>query len=156
MAVYYNLGVDCGPTEIVARKVARHFRGFSIPIPDYEPALCDLTVEEHRSQWFVGVWPCGMSYGSPMHQDRSELVDETMVHHIGEKIYARLATIRGFRRAKFGGECFDQLAFATAEEDDDIGYVGMVYRVCDFPSEPADCVVRPFSDDYRIVIDVKR
>lgn len=144
MAVYFNLGVDCGPDEAVRDAVVAAFPG---------PILGDVELYADtvflRDSWFVGIFVKGMWYGNPGCRD--ELLTDTAMVRVREALYERLRSLRGYRRACFGGECYDQLAHGSPEEDVDVEYVDMVFEAARYPV-PTGAEVVPFSPGYLLVV----
>ena len=154
MAIYYNLGIDCGAEREVAEGMMRHFEGFSIGLPDTPPVVVELTCEQARGLWFVGVWPVGVSRGAPR-GDRVELLSDAPLQAIEEALWDRLAEIIGYRRAMFGAEIYDMFTFAHRDEDSDIDYQGMVFAVDLFP--PSNAVeTTAFREGYARVTELRR
>ena len=152
MAIYYTMGVDCGSDRLLADRIVQHFDGFRIALTDILPVVCKSYAETHRGLWFVCVFPRGMGYGTfPESDRRPELTNKDVEAEVRRQLYAELSALPGFRRAMFGGECFDQMTFADPEEDSDIDYGYMISSVSFFPDPPPGRTVEPFADGYRIV-----
>ena len=152
MAVYFNLGIDCGPDPEAAVRAAAHFQGFTISLPGIAPVACDVSSARARGLEFVGVWPRGMSHALPTWDDRPELTgDEATIGKIRDAMYRHLAGLRGYRRAMFGGEAYDMLLGATEEEDADVDYTDMVFSAADFAA-PQGRAVTAFSPGYLRVL----
>ena len=115
MAIYWTMGVDCGSDAALAATIAQHFDGFTVSPAGVPPTNCESHVETHRGIHFVCVHPRGMGNGT--HPDLANDACESAVRYI---LYPELLKLLGFRRALFGAECFDSMAFATPEEDSDI------------------------------------
>jgi hypothetical protein len=157
MAIYYNLGIDCGADESVAVAAMVHFDGFAIDVPGRDAAVCSVARRHARGLWFVEVSPAGLGQGIPHPlPSRPELCDPVTLGLIGAALHARLKSFSGYRRAMFGGEVFDQFVHATPEEDQEIDYAGLIFCRKQFPTVPPGCAVEPFSAGYRIVSDVVR
>jgi hypothetical protein len=92
----------------------------------------------------------------PESERRPELANDDCESAVRDILYAELHGLLGFHRAMFGAECFDQLAFATPDEDSDIDYGFMISSVAVFPDSPSDCQCEPFADGYRIVTSLGR
>ena len=150
MAIYFNLGIDCGSEEAMADVALRHFKDFLVDLPGLLPAGCKVWKVEARGRWFVGVWPEGLGYGT-LPTCRPELVREPNLERIRNALYAKLSELRGYRRALFGGEAYEVLACATPEDDDDIDYADMVFRIEEFPTPATGLSVGTFSAGYAIV-----
>ena len=152
MAIYYTMGVDCGSDREVAERIVQHFDGFTIPIRDSAPLVCRSHSESRRNILFVCVYPRGMGFAThPTSEGRPELANENSESDVREALYAELPALLGFRRAMFGAECFDQIAYATPDEDSDIDYGYMISSEAAFPDPPVDRTCKPFADGYRIV-----
>lgn len=157
VAIYWTMGVDCGADSELAAKVVRHFDGFIIDLQTFAPIACKAHTETHRDIRFVCVHPRGMGRATlPETERRPELANDHCESAVRDILYAELHGLPGFRRAMFGGECFDQLAFATSDEDADIAYDFMISSVAAFPDLPSNCQCESFADGYRIVTSVHR
>ena len=157
MATYFNLGIDCGSNADLAAAAMAHFHDFTIELPDGAPAICATNQSHQRGLWFVEVWPRGMGYGiPPTLPSRPELCDARPLEIIGDALRARLQALSGYRRALFGGEAYDLLAFATAEEDNDRDYVGLIFAQDMFSDLPAHCTIESFAPGYAQVTAVRR
>jgi hypothetical protein len=62
-----------------------------------------------------------------------------------------LSTQSGYRRAWFGAERYDTFLNATAYEDDDLDYLGMIFCTQQFPTIPGTLKTADFARDYRRV-----
>ena len=157
MAIYFNLAVDCSSNERVATAVMAHFHDLVIELPGNPPAVCSASHSHQRGLWFVEVWPLGMGYGIPSTlPSRPELCDARPLEMISRALYARLQALSGYRRAVFGAEVYDLLAFATAAEDNDLDYGGLVFSQAAFPDVPAGCAIEPFAPGYARITEVRR
>ena len=146
------MGVDCGSDATLAAKIARQFDEFHISLAGVLPVACDASVETHRNIHFVCVHPRGMGNGTlPENERRPDLTDEGVVSVVRNRLYAELKNLLGFRRAMFGAECFDQMAFAMPDEDSDIDYGFMISSIEVFPKPPLDRKYEPFAEGYRMV-----
>lgn len=146
------MGVDCGSDRELAERITRHFDGFTIAVPDAPPLVCKSQSEEHRDIHFVCVYPRGMGFATlPESERRPELANDDTESLVRQVLYAELPVLLGFRRAMFGAECFDQITFATPEEDSDIDYGYMISSESHFPNPPDDRTCEPFANGYRIV-----
>ena len=152
VAIYWTIAVDCGSDAMLAAGIAQHFDGFTVS-PAVAPATdCKSHVETHRDIHFVCVHPRGIGNMTfPETERRPDLANDDCESAIRDILYAELHNLLGFRRAMFGAECFDQMAFATPDEDSDIDYGFMISSVADFPEPPRERQHRPFADGYRIV-----
>lgn len=152
MAIYWTMGVDCGSDATLAAKISRQFDGFVISPTGMPAVTCNAHVETHRNIHFVRVHPRGMGVGTlPENERRPELTDDRSESAVRSTLYVELKKLPGFRRAMFGAECFDQMAFATPEEDSEIDYGFMISSIKAFPESPAERKCEPFADGYRIV-----
>lgn len=152
MAIYWTMGVDCGADRALADRIVRHFDGYSIALPEGSPLVCKSHVDTQRGIHFVCVYPRGMGFATlPENERRPELANEHTESLVRDVLYSDFRSLSGFRRAMFGAECFDQMAYATAEEDSDIDYEHMISSISTFPDEPPNRTCQPFADDYRIV-----
>ena len=152
MAIYWTMGIDCGSDAALAEKLVQHFDGFTVAPLDVPATNCKSHVETHRDIHFVFVHPRGMGNMTfPESDRRPDLANDACELVIRDILYAELRNLLGFRRAMFGAECFDQIAFATPDEDSDIDYGFMISSVRAFPESPPDRQCEPFSDGYRIV-----
>jgi hypothetical protein len=154
MAIYYNLGIDCGSERADAERIAGSFADMTISVPNLEPVLVHVTMEDRRGLWFVGVWPKGMGHGT-LPRNRPELLEAETHSKIEDALLDRLATTTGYRRAMFGAEAYDTLTFATPEEDNDIDYQGMIFSLRHF-TPTSSLTTRAFCDEYLVVTDVER
>lgn len=156
MAIYWTMGVDCGADRALADRIVQHFDGYSIALPEGSPLVCESHVETQRGIHFVCVYPRGMGCATiPQNEGRPELANEhteSLVRHV---LYSDLRSLPGFRRAMFGAECFDYMAYATAEEDADIDCGDMISSISTFPEDPPDRTCQPFADGYRIVTSMR-
>lgn len=149
MAVYFNLGIDCGKSTDAADAVAAHFQGFKVSFPEVGDVECEVWRECREGYCFIGVWPRGLGYAIPS-GSRHELLPYEA--EIGEALYRRLSSVGGYRRAIFGGEAYDMLRSGmTQAELMDNDYVGMVYAEAEFPGPPPGRLVRPFRPGYLFV-----
>ncbi len=157
MATYFNLGIDCGTNADMAAAAMAHFHEFVVELPDGAPAICATHRSHQRDLWFVEVWPQGMGYGiPPTLPSRPELCDAQPLEIIRDALHARLQALSGYRRALFGGEAYDLLAFATPEEDNDLDYAGLIFSQDLFPDLPTHCTIKPFASGYLQVTEVRR
>ena len=152
MAIYWTMGVDCGTDQALADRIVQHFDGYLIALPDGAPLVCKSHVETHRGIHFVCVYPRGMGFAThPENERRPELANDHTESLVRDVLYSELRSLLGFRRALFGAECFDQMTYATPEEDSDIDYGYMISSTSDFPHAPPDRTSQPFASGYRIV-----
>ena len=150
MAIYFNLGIDCGRFSQTADIIERHFKDLKFRLPGIADVECEVSREQNLDYQFVCVWPRGMGYGTRDH--RPELLQfESLVK---SKLYEHLSHIGGYRRALFGGEAFDVLWGGTAEELMDNDYINMIYANEEFPT-PTGGQVMAFAEGYSIVLDSK-
>ena len=150
MAVYWNLAIDCGSDEIAAGRIAEHFRQTTVVIPPYPPIELKVSLAKERDKYFICIWPIGMGAGIPPSYaaSRRELISEEMIAQVGDQLLRQLATQSGYRRAMFGGECFDTFVYATAEEDDDIDYLDLIFSTQHFPTIPRNLTTSEFAKGY--------
>src|SRR6266699_4635285 len=98
MAVYFDLGIDCGRSQRVADELAHQFENVKIGLRGIPDAECEVWRKENHGYHFVGVWPRGMGYGTTRYHRPELLSDE---HHVAIKKerYNRLSRVSGYRRA---------------------------------------------------------
>jgi hypothetical protein len=154
MAVYWNLAIDCGANETVATQIAQHFRQSRVIIEPHAPVELSVGIANERDKYFISIWPVGMGAGIPpgYGSTRPELLSEDMIARVGDHLLGQLATQTGFRRAMFGAERFDTFVHATAEEDDDIDYSGMIFSTQHFPTIPRNLTTSEFAKGYCKVV----
>lgn len=153
MAIYYNMCVDCGSDAALADSIESHFCNYSLDLPNCDTVCCKSLRATERGIEFAGVEPIGMGYGTlPAALRRPDLIDPDIVQKIRENLYHELKQFYGFRRAMFGAECWDQLIFATSDEDMDIDYGWMISSIQHFPNDPDDASIDRYNDGYRIVV----
>ena len=116
MAIYYNLGVDCGSDEAIADLVVSHFENYHVDLPGVAPVEFRLSKTFERSRWYVGACSVGLSHGSPM-GDRPEIVNDEMLRIID--------------------------------------YLGMIFSVAEFGSDPPGLTVENFSTGLKRVTETR-
>ncbi len=122
MAVYWNLGL-CARTSADADACIVFFRKRRLVLDDVEVAL-EVHCSERADEWLVGVWPRGMSHGSPSGSDPRLTTDDA--HARIARIFDQwLREAPPFRAAFFGGEAFD-FFLDDAESIDAEGIRGLV------------------------------
>ena len=152
MAIYYNMCVDCGSDGELADSIESHFTDYALEFPDRDTVRCKTFRATQRDIEFADVQPIGMGHGTlPAEYRRSDLTDLHIVQAVRENLYRELKQFKGFRRAMFGAECWDQMALATADEDADIDYDWMISSFEHFPDDPVDATIGRYDDGYRIV-----
>lgn len=150
MAVYINLGIDCGHSSVVADSLEAHFEGFRFRVADAGEVECEVWKTKNHDHWYLGVWPRGLGYGT-LRFHRPELLDHEA--EIRVELYRRLSERGGFKRALFCGEAYDTLWYGTPEELSDIDYIGMIYSEADFPEGVPGRRTVGFVEGYSIVLE---
>lgn len=159
MAFYYNLAIDFGSNQSGASEAMESFKGFQIENlgNDIAPVLIEeISLDEVRGLWIVGIWPKGMAYGI-QEDSRYELFEnEENLKRIEQRFLDALKSLKGYRRALFGAEAVESFTGATPEEDDDIDWIGLVFSKDHFPEIPESIETKAFTDGYLRVASVSR
>jgi hypothetical protein len=141
MAVYWNLGAVFD-AERDAERFAAFFRGLEAPGPDGGVPL-RVHVAEHGPLFLVGVWPLGMSWGSPKGND-PRLTDPERISIVSAWFYDRLREAPPFRLALFGAEAYDMLLDEPVPSFDLVGSRGLVLDEAWFEAWGQPDGVEPF------------
>ena len=115
MAVYWNLGVFARDHAAVVA-CADYFRAQRLEVDGRNVEL-EISEAEVTGGWIVGVWPRGMSFGSPRGND-ARLTADAAVATIAETFDAWLRDAPAFTLAFFGAEAYDSLLDGIGEIDE--------------------------------------
>lgn len=115
MAVYFNLGLFTRDRDSVLA-CAEYFRGQELVFAGTRVVLDVFEPSEVPGGWLLGVWPHGMSYGSP-HGNERRLTEDDARAEIAATFDTWLAAAPPFTLAFFGAEAFDYLLDGIGDID---------------------------------------
>jgi hypothetical protein len=123
MAVYWNLGLFTRTRE-ASEACAAFFQDKRLVLNGLDVPL-DVSKSERPDGWLIGVWPQGMSYGSPMGNDPRLTTDDARAE-IARVFDEWLLEAPPFAAAFFGGEAFDSFLDGISDLLAPEGFSGLV------------------------------
>jgi len=110
MAFFYSLAIECGPKDETARKCAKHFEGWDLPLEEIlSTCKTNVSIKQENGSghnWWVVVIPLGVSQGGVVSNEEARRMSAA-----GYALLERLKSAPSFRFALVGVEAFEALEY---------------------------------------------
>jgi hypothetical protein len=118
MGWFFQMSIECGPDDLLARSVIAHFQGYRIGVSDSITLTCSagLFVDEDGNRWAIAT-PRGLSTsGINTNEDAEHMTIA------GQQLYKRLSSSPPFRYALAGLETEDFRTLSDMKDADETLY----------------------------------
>ena len=114
MGTFYQLSIECGEDESLARSVERHYDGYSFEVTRTVRSTCSpRAITDGDQNWWVIVSPNGLSASGISSKE-----DAQQMTIAGRNLYDRLLSSPPFRYAIAGVETEEFKSFSELKEMD--------------------------------------
>lgn len=113
MSWVFELSAECGEMREAAEAFAQHFSGLCWRLSDGLESCCYTGLrEDNEGNWWVGVFPNGISRSGVCSERAAQQMTE-----VGNHLYERLRSAPPFRYAIVGVESADFISYAEFDQD---------------------------------------